>query len=274
MKTLGLLAHRLDDPRMRMADVHAADAPAKSMNVFPSTSVRVATTLGDDEGVGRRGSGDPLLPGEDLGAARARDVGLSSIVRVVATEELIDWRFPWSSPTARSGACSEGRIGIDYAEELLQPSSVDVRVDRLFRVFRNSPVRRQAQMEELTELVEVEPEEPFILHPGEFVLGSTLERITDDLVARLEGRLAGRLGPSSTRLPASSTPAGTATSPRALERRQPYDHDLLQDEDRPALVRPALRAGGAPLRDRYAGLQYRGQAGPTPSRYWKNFASE
>src|SRR5579883_167875 len=94
----------------------------------------------------------------------------------------------------------EGRIEIDpYDPALLQPSSVDVRVDRYFRVFRNSRYPfidvKQAQ-EELTELVEV-GEEPFILHPGEFVLGSTLERVRlpDDLVARLEGKSSlGRLG--------------------------------------------------------------------------------
>ena len=82
----------------------------------------------------------------------------------------------------------------------MQPSSLDVRVDRWFRVFRNSRYPyidvKQAQ-EELTELVEVEDErEAFILHPGEFVLGSTLERVTlpDDLVARLEGKSS--LGPA------------------------------------------------------------------------------
>jgi len=98
----------------------------------------------------------------------------------------------------------EGRIGIDpYEPALMQPSSLDVRVDRYFRVFRNSRYPfidvKQAQ-EELTELVEVEDAEgadAFILHPGEFVLGSTLERVTlpDDLVARLEGKSSlGRLG--------------------------------------------------------------------------------
>ncbi len=87
-----------------------------------------------------------------------------------------------------------GRIVVEpYDPGLMQPSSLDVRVDRLFRVFRNSRYPyidvKQAQ-EELTELVEVEGDEPFILHPGEFVLGSTLERIAlpDDLVARLEGK--------------------------------------------------------------------------------------
>ena len=94
----------------------------------------------------------------------------------------------------------EGRIGIDpYDASLLQPSSVDVRVDRYFRVFRNSRypyINVKEAQEDLTELVEVDGE-PFILHPGEFVLGSTLERVTlpDDLVARLEGKSSlGRLG--------------------------------------------------------------------------------
>ena len=95
----------------------------------------------------------------------------------------------------------EGRIGIDpYDPALMQPSSLDVRVDRLFRVFRNSRypyIDVKQEQEELTELVEVADDEPFILHPGEFVLGSTLERVRlpDDLVARLEGKSRlGRLG--------------------------------------------------------------------------------
>jgi len=95
----------------------------------------------------------------------------------------------------------EGRIGIDpYDEALLQPSSVDVRVDRFFRVFHNARypfIDVKQPQEELTELVEIDSDRPFILHPGEFVLGSTLERVTlpDDLVARLEGKSSlGRLG--------------------------------------------------------------------------------
>ena len=87
-----------------------------------------------------------------------------------------------------------GGIGIDpYDPELMQPSSLDVRVDRLFRVFRNSRypyIDVKAEQDGLTELVEVDGVGPFILHPGEFVLGSTLERVSlpDDLVARLEGK--------------------------------------------------------------------------------------
>ena len=88
----------------------------------------------------------------------------------------------------------EGRIEIDpYEPALLQPSSVDVRVDRYFRVFHNARypfIDVKQPQEALTEAVEIGDDEPFILHPGEFVLGSTLERVTlpDDLVARLEGK--------------------------------------------------------------------------------------
>ncbi|HLB61859.1 MAG TPA: dCTP deaminase [Actinomycetota bacterium] len=94
-----------------------------------------------------------------------------------------------------------GRIVIDpFDDSCVQPSSIDLHVDRAFRVFRNSlypfiDVKRE--MRDLTELVEVTDEEPFILHPGEFVLGSTLERVAipDDIVARLEGKSSlGRLG--------------------------------------------------------------------------------
>ena len=94
-----------------------------------------------------------------------------------------------------------GRLVFDpYDESLVQPSSVDVRVDRSFRVFHNSRhpyIDVRKPMEDLTELVEVEDGEPFVLHPGEFVLGQTLERVAlpDDLVARLEGKSSlGRLG--------------------------------------------------------------------------------
>ena len=88
----------------------------------------------------------------------------------------------------------QGRIEIDpYDGSLLQPSSVDVRVDRYFRVFHNARypyIDVKEPQEDLTELVQVDDDAPFILHPGEFVLASTLERIRlpDDLVARLEGK--------------------------------------------------------------------------------------
>jgi deoxycytidine triphosphate deaminase len=104
-----------------------------------------------------------------------------------------------------------GGIVIEPLEEgALQPSSVDLRVDRFFRVFRNDTtpfIDPKQPQEDLTELVEVEDGGAFILHPGEFVLGSTLERVAlgPDLVARLEGKSSlGRLG----LLIHSSLPAG------------------------------------------------------------------
>ena len=94
-----------------------------------------------------------------------------------------------------------GHIVIDpFDAACIQPSSVDLHVDSQFRVFANSRypyIDVREEMPDLTELVEVKPDEPFILHPGEFVLGSTLERVAlpDDLVARLEGKSSlGRLG--------------------------------------------------------------------------------
>jgi dCTP deaminase len=94
-----------------------------------------------------------------------------------------------------------GRIVIDpFIPEAVQPSSIDLHLDRRFRVFRNSRypyIDVREPQPELTELLEIADDEPFILHPGEFVLGSTLERVElpNDLVARLEGKSSlGRLG--------------------------------------------------------------------------------
>ena len=196
---------------------------------------------------------------------------LSSIVRVVATSGAyrLAVAMVLSDRTIRR-LLEEGRIGIEpYEEELLQPSSVDVRVDRLFRVFRNSRypfIDVKQEMEELTELVEVEPDEAFILHPGEFVLGSTLERITlpDDLVARLEGKSSlGRLGLLIHSTAGFIDPGwdGHVTLELSNVANLP-DHDLLRDEDRAALVRAAVRAGRAPLRHGRARLEVPGPGGP------------
>ena len=94
-----------------------------------------------------------------------------------------------------------GRVRIEpYDAVDLQPSSVDLHLDRSFRVFRNNRYAyidvRQSQPD-LTELLAIRDDEPFILHPGEFVLGQTVEwvELPDDLVARLEGKSSlGRLG--------------------------------------------------------------------------------
>jgi dCTP deaminase len=94
-----------------------------------------------------------------------------------------------------------GRVVVDpFDASAVQPSSIDIHLDRRFRVFRNSRypfIDVRLEQADLTELVEIGAEEPFILHPSEFVLGSTLERVAlpDDLVARLDGKSSlGRLG--------------------------------------------------------------------------------
>lgn len=94
-----------------------------------------------------------------------------------------------------------GRIVIEPLDErCIQPASVDVHLDRTFRVFRNSRrpyIDVRLPLDDLTELVVVQEDEPFILHPGEFVLGSTREHLTlpDDIVARIDGKSSlGRLG--------------------------------------------------------------------------------
>jgi dCTP deaminase len=95
----------------------------------------------------------------------------------------------------------DGRIGLDPLDlNLLQPSSIDVRLDRFFRLFDNHKypyIDPREQQDELTRFVEVASNEAFILHPGEFVLGSTYEyvKLPNDIAARLEGKSSlGRLG--------------------------------------------------------------------------------
>jgi dCTP deaminase len=173
----------------------------------------------------------------------------------------------------------DGRIGIDpFDENLVQPSSVDVRVDRFFRVFRNSRypfIDVKQSMEDLTELVEVEDSEPFILHPGEFVLGSTLERITlpDDLVARLEGKSSlGRLGLLIHSTAGFIDPGwdGHVTLELSNVANLPitiYVGMKIGQLSFVQLSEPAERPYGAAG----IGSKYQGQAGPTPSRYWRNF---
>ena len=173
----------------------------------------------------------------------------------------------------------EGRIGIDpYEDELLQPSSVDVRVDRFFRVFVNARypfIDVKEEMEDLTALVEIDADEPFILHPGEFVLGSTLERITlpDDLVARLEGKSSlGRLGLLIHSTAGFIDPGwdGHVTLELSNVANLPitiYYGMKIGQLSFVQLTEPAERPYGTGA----LGSKYQGQVGPTPSRYWKNF---
>jgi dCTP deaminase len=172
-----------------------------------------------------------------------------------------------------------GRIVIDPLDERdIQPSSVDLRVDRYFRVFRNDTtpyIDPKLPHEDLTELVEVAEDKAFILHPSEFVLGSTLERVRlpEDLVARLEGKSSlGRLG-----LLIHST-AGFVDAG--------WDGHLTLElsnvANLPIAIYPGMKIGqisfirmDSPAEQPYGSEQtrskYQGQQGPTPSRYYLNF---
>ena len=114
------------------------------------------------------------------------------------------------------------RLSLDpFDDTLVQPSSVDVRLDSLFRVFNNTRythIDPSIQQDELTRLVQPEPGEPFVLHPGEFVLGSTLELCTlpNDLASPLEGKSSlGRTTSSTTT--ASGRRGQPKISPRLRE---------------------------------------------------------
>lgn len=173
-----------------------------------------------------------------------------------------------------------GRIVFDpYDPSLVQPSSVDMRVDGRFRVFHNArhpfiDVRRP--MEDLTELVEVKDEDaPFILHPGEFVLGQTLERVTlpDDVVARLEGKSSlGRLGLLIHSTAGFVDPgfsgnltlelSNVANLPITIYKGMPIGQISFMRMDSPV---------ERPYGSRETGSKYQGQDEPTPSRFYLNF---
>jgi dCTP deaminase len=172
-----------------------------------------------------------------------------------------------------------GRIVIDpYDEAMVQPSSVDVRVDNRFRVFHNARypfIDVRQPMDDLTELVQVEDGEPFILHPGEFVLGQTLERVTlpNDLVARLEGKSSlGRLGLliHSTAGFVDSGFSGNLT----LELSNVANLPITIYQGMPIGQISFMRMDGPverPYGSDRAGSKYQGQAEPTPSRFYLNF---
>ncbi len=167
-----------------------------------------------------------------------------------------------------------GRIGIDpYDEALMQPSSLDVRVDRLFRVFRNSRypyIDVKREQEGLTELVEIEGDEPFILHPGEFVLGSTLERVTlpDDLVARLEGKSSlGRLGLLIHSTAGFIDPGWDGHVTLELSNVANLPITIYPgDEDRTALIRADVRAGGDSVWNRSPRIEVPGSTRTDPEQ--------
>ncbi|NQV96813.1 MAG: dCTP deaminase [Acidimicrobiaceae bacterium] len=176
-------------------------------------------------------------------------------------------------------ALADKRIVIDpFDESCLQPSSIDVKVSNLFRVFRNhtaGTIDVKLDLRELTELVEIPEDGVFMLHPGEFVLGSTLERIaiSNDLVARVEGKSSlGRLG-----LLIHST-AGFIDAG--------FDGhitlELSNVANLPITIYPSMKIGQVsfmmmttPADNPYgkgaSGSKYQGQRGPTPSKYFENF---
>ena len=173
-----------------------------------------------------------------------------------------------------------GRVVLDpWDPAMIQPSSVDVRLDKYFRLFDNHkyPVIDPSQDQpDLTRLVEVDPSDGFVLHPGEFVLGSTLEAVTlpDDLAARVEGKSSlGRLG-LLTHATAGFVDPGF-TGHVTLE--------LSNVATLPIMLWPGMKIGQVsfmqmttPADQPYgagaSGSKYQGQRGPTPSRYFENFA--
>ncbi|MEI8127128.1 MAG: dCTP deaminase [Actinomycetota bacterium] len=176
-------------------------------------------------------------------------------------------------------ALAEGRILIDpLGEGCIQPSSVDLHVDQLFRVFRNHSRRVidvKEDLEDLTELIDVGPTDPLILHPGEFLLGSTVETVglPDDLVGRLEGKSSlGRLG-----LLIHSTAGFIDAGFRGH-----ITLELSNVANLPITLYPGMKIGqisffemttpaDRPYGSAGLGSKYHGQRGPTPSRYNENF---
>jgi dCTP deaminase len=172
-----------------------------------------------------------------------------------------------------------GRLAVEPWEDgLVQPSSVDVRLDRFFRVFNNSRythIDPAEQQDDLTELVEPSGEEPFVLHPGEFVLGSTLEIVTlpDDLAGRLEGKSSlGRLGLLTHSTAGFIDPGFTGH----------ITLELSNVANLPITLWPGMKIGQLclfrlssaaehPYGSAVYGSRYQGQRGPTPSRSYQNF---
>lgn len=177
---------------------------------------------------------------------------------------------------------AKGRLRIEpFDPDLIQPASVDVRLDRVFRVFRvthHPYIDVRQPMEDLTEEVVIDGERPFFIHPGEFVLGSTLETVTlpDDIVAQVEGKSSlGRLGLLIHATAGYVDPGWTgkltlelsnsAKIPIAL-----YYGMRIGQLSFLRMSTPVERPYGSPE----LGSKYQGQTGPTPSRYHLNFERE
>jgi len=174
-----------------------------------------------------------------------------------------------------------GRLVIDPLDENdIQPASVDLHLDRVFRIFRVTRrpyVDVRQPMEDLTELVSIEDDEPFIIQPGSFVLGSTLETVTlpDDIVARVDGKSSlGRLGLLVHATAGYAHPGwmGKLTLELSNQSQMPialYYGMKISQISFLRLSTPAERPYGS------EGLasKYQGQTGPTPSRIFQDFRS-
>ena len=172
-----------------------------------------------------------------------------------------------------------GRIVIDpFVPDAVQPSSVDLHLGNRFRVFRNNRtavIDPREEQPELTELVEIAGDDPFILHPNEFVLGATFERVAlpDDLVARLEGKSSlGRLGLLIHSTAGYVDPGweGTLTLELSNVANLPiklYDGMKIGQISFQRLS-SAVEVGYGDAR---IGSKYRGQTDPTASRYHADF---
>ncbi|UNS98034.1 dCTP deaminase [Streptomyces tubbatahanensis] len=172
-----------------------------------------------------------------------------------------------------------GRVRIDpYDPAMVQPSSIDVRLDRFFRVFENHRyphIDPAVEQRDLTRAIEAEGDEPFILHPGEFVLASTYEVISlpDDVASRLEGKSSlGRLGLLTHSTAGFIDPgfsghvtlelSNVATLPMKLWPGMKIGQLCMF-----RLTSPAEFPYGSPQ----YGSRYQNQRGPTPSRSYQNF---
>lgn len=172
-----------------------------------------------------------------------------------------------------------GAIVIDpLGKGAIQPASVDLRLGNLFRVFRNSQIPFidvKKDYPDLTELVEIDEDHPFVLHPGEFALATTFERVTlpDRIVGRLEGKSSlGRLGLLIHSTAGYVDPGwdGALTLELSNVANLPimlYHKMKISQISFLALTEPAENPYGS----KAAGSKYQGQTGPTPSKYYLNF---
>ena len=173
-----------------------------------------------------------------------------------------------------------GRIGLEpYDEAMVQPSSIDLRLDRFFRVFENHRyphIDPAEQQEDLTKLIETPTGEPFILHPGEFVLGSTYEVITlaDDLAGRLEGKSSlGRLGLLTHSTAGFIDPGFSGHVTLELSNVATLPIKLWPGMKIGQLcVMRMTSAADHPYGSAAVGSRYQNQRGPTPSKSYLNFS--